>query len=64
MRTEQLLEHPAFTTRAPCDLAGWANLFDYARLPVLASTAATLEDMRAVEDAVDAHQLEIGRAHV
>ena len=53
MRIEQLLEHPACTTHAPCDVAGWANLFDHARLPVLASTAATLEDMRAVEDAVD-----------
>ena len=48
---------PHFTARAPRDVAGWADLFDHARLPVLASTAATLEDLRAVEDAVDAHQL-------
>ncbi len=51
------IEQPYFTTRAPHDLAGWASLFDHARLPVLASTAVALEAMRAVEDAVDAHQL-------
>ena len=52
-----LIQELPFTTHAPRDVAGWADLFDHARLPVLASTAATLEDMRAVEDAVDAHQL-------
>jgi len=51
------IDQPPFTTRAPRDVAGWAGLFDHARLPVLASTAATLEDMRTVEDDVDAHQL-------
>ena len=51
------IEEPHFTTRAPHDVAGWADLFDHAYLPVLDSTAAALEDMRAVEDAVDAHQL-------
>jgi len=43
--------------RAPRDLAAWANCFDAASLPVLASTAATLEELRANEDAVDAHLL-------
>ena len=52
-----LIPQLPFTTRAPRDVAGWADLFDHAQLPVLASTAAALEDMRAVEDAVDAHQL-------
>ena len=52
-----LIEEPHFTSCAPHDVAGWADLFDHAHLPVLASTAAALEDMRAVEDAVDAHQL-------
>ena len=51
------IEEPHFTPRAPHDVAGWADLFDHARLPVLDSTDAALEDMRAVEDAVDAHQL-------
>ena len=47
----------AFTDRAPRDLAGWAALFKHADLPVLPDTAATLEDMRPMEDAVDAHML-------
>ena len=47
----------AFTDHAPRDLAGWAALFNHAELPVLPDTAATLEDMRAMEDAVDAHML-------
>jgi HD-like signal output (HDOD) protein len=38
-------------------VAGWAALFEHARLPVLASTAAALEEMRPNEDAVDAHLL-------
>lgn len=48
---------PSFIECAPRDVAGWAQLFDHARLPVLASTAAVLEDMRHMEDAVDAHML-------
>jgi len=47
----------ALITRAPRDLAGWVALFDAGDLPVLAGTAAALEDLRGVEDAVDAHLL-------
>lgn len=47
----------AFITRAPHSLAGWVSLFDPATLPVLAGTALALEELRAVEDAVDAHLL-------
>jgi HD-like signal output (HDOD) protein len=43
--------------RAPRDVAGWAALFDPSTLPVLASTANALEDLRPAEDAVDAHML-------
>lgn len=46
-----------FITQAPQSLAGWAALFDFQRLPILASTAQRLEELRAVEDAVDAHGL-------
>lgn len=46
-----------FTGRPPRDVAGWAALFNLQRLPVLASTAAALDDMRETEDAVDAHLL-------
>jgi HD-like signal output (HDOD) protein len=42
---------------APRDVAGWAALFDPGELPILAETAATIEDMRTNEDAVDAHLL-------
>ncbi|MDE2145722.1 MAG: HDOD domain-containing protein [Burkholderiales bacterium] len=48
---------PAFITRAPHDLAAWTALFDHRALPVLAATAETLEELRASEDAVDAHLL-------
>lgn len=47
----------AFITRAPHSLAAWVALFDAASLPVLASTALALEELREVEDAVDAHLL-------
>ncbi len=50
-------EHPPFITQAPRDLAGWMRLFDVTQLPVLDSTAAALETLRANEDAVDAHML-------
>jgi HD-like signal output (HDOD) protein len=46
-----------FVTTAPPDLAGWVALFDDRRLPVLACTAQTLEELRLVEDDVDAHLL-------
>ena len=44
-------------TRAPRDAAGWAALLDVHALPVLAETAALIEDMRANEDVADAHLL-------
>ncbi len=46
-----------FVTRAPRDVSGWAALFDHRALPVLAPTAAALEELRAIEDEVDAHLL-------
>ena len=49
--TRTLIDKP------PGTLAGWAALFDYAALPVLADTAAVLEELRVNEDAVDAHML-------
>ena len=48
---------PIFIARAPRDVAAWSALFNLQRLPVLESTAAALEEMRAIEDAVDAHML-------
>ena len=48
---------PPFIERAPRDVSGWAGLFAHAQLPVLASTATVLEEMRLIEDAVDAHML-------
>ncbi|MEY3273229.1 MAG: hypothetical protein RLZZ341_2130 [Pseudomonadota bacterium] len=41
----------------PRDLPGWAALFRPQALPVLAATAARLEEMRQHEDDVDAHLL-------
>jgi HD-like signal output (HDOD) protein len=41
----------------PRDLAGWVGLFQPDALPVLAVTAATLDELRDHEDAVDAHML-------
>ena len=46
-------EPAAFITKAPHDVAAWAALFDHATLPILASTAQALEELRPVEDAVD-----------
>jgi HD-like signal output (HDOD) protein len=46
-----------FITRAARDLRAWAALFDYNALPVLARTAAALEEFREMEDAVDARLL-------
>jgi HD-like signal output (HDOD) protein len=54
---------PQLLTRPPPDLAGWAALFDAAALPVLAETAAAIEEWRANEDAVDAHGLAESIAH-
>ncbi len=46
-----------FINRAPRDVAGWVALFDHRSLPVLAATALALEELRDVEDEVDAHLL-------
>ena len=46
-----------FITRPPQSLAGWVTLFDPYALPVLTGTALALEELRAAEDAVDAHLL-------
>lgn len=46
-----------FISTPPRDLAGWMALFDPAALPVLASSADALEELRDNEDAVDAHLL-------
>jgi len=46
-----LIEH------APADVPAWAALFDHASLPVLSRTVAAMEELRANEDAVDAHLL-------
>ena len=49
--------HTSWITRPPRDVAGWARCFEASSLPVLASTAIALEELRANEDAVDAHLL-------
>ena len=46
-----------FIKDPPRSVAGWASLFDPSRLPVLADTADTLEELREHEDAVDARML-------
>jgi HD-like signal output (HDOD) protein len=48
---------PPFTEHAPRDVAGWLRLFDPRSLPVMAASAAALHELRAMEDAVDAHGL-------
>jgi hypothetical protein len=44
-------------SQPPRDLPGWAALFKPQALPVLALTAAQLDELRDHEDAVDAHML-------
>lgn len=51
------MSSPSRIERAPATLAGWAALFEHAALPVLATTAASLEELRVNEDAVDARWL-------
>jgi HD-like signal output (HDOD) protein len=51
------IEGPRLIERALPDVRAWADCFDARRLPVLASTAATLERLREDEEAVDAHLL-------
>jgi HD-like signal output (HDOD) protein len=43
---------PAF--RTPHDVDGWVRYFRQVEIPVLASTAAAIEEMRLIEDDVDA----------
>lgn len=43
--------------RVPHDVAAWVAEFEVSALPILEETAATIEAMRANEDAVDAHVL-------
>lgn len=43
--------------RVPTDLAGWLARLRDAEIPVLAATAARIEDLRAHEDDVDAHRI-------
>ena len=42
---------------APAEVAAWARAFDSRDMPVLATTAESLEEWRASEDTVDAHLL-------
>lgn len=56
-QTTSAMPSDACLTHAPADLTGWVALFTHESLPVLASTAQTLEELRSNEDAVDAHML-------
>ena len=53
----QMPSAPLLTTGHPHDLAGWVRLFQHAELPVLARTAAALEELRPMEDEVDARMV-------
>ncbi len=44
-------------TQAPHDVAGWVAGFEQREIPVLATTTEAIEELRANEDAVDAHML-------
>ena len=48
---------PVATTRTPHDVDGWVRYFRLLDIPVLASTAAALEEMREIEDDVDARTI-------
>ena len=52
-----MLAQTVSITQSPHDLPGWVALFSAASLPVLEETADALEDLRAIEDDVDAHLL-------
>ncbi len=43
--------------RAPRDVQGWVRYFRLVEIPVLASTAAALEELRLIEDEVDARTI-------
>ena len=49
--------------RTPSDVDGWVRYFRLVEIPVLASTAAAIEEMRVIEDDVDARVISevIGR---
>lgn len=47
----------AFLLRAPADVSRWAAHFDAHEIPVRAATAEALEELRAIEDDVDARML-------
>lgn len=49
--------NPGFIHRPPGNLAGWMACFAPASLPILSSSAETIEEWRSNEDAVDAHLL-------
>lgn len=46
-----------FVTEAPYSVGGWVACFQQREIPVLADTAHSLDELRANEDAVDAHLL-------
>jgi HD-like signal output (HDOD) protein len=46
-----------FITKAPRDLDSWVAQFDAGNLPVLQESADALDELRAIEDDVDAHGL-------
>jgi len=47
----------AAPARMPFDVEGWARWFQQREIPVLATTAAALEDLREIEDDVDARRI-------
>jgi len=47
----------AAPTRTPHDVEGWVRWFRQRDIPVLASTAAAIEDLREIEDDVDARRI-------
>lgn len=48
---------PTLTPRLPRDSAAWASFMGSVDIPVLSRTAAAIEELRELEDAVDAHLL-------
>lgn len=48
---------PSLGVGVPRDISGWVDRFDASTLPVLRTTALAIEELRANEDAVDAHLL-------
>ncbi len=56
-RADDFPSSTAFITQPPPDLAGWVAALDPLDIPVLAATDAVLDELRCIEDAVDAHGL-------